>query len=142
MFLAWNALLTDGLVASSLPLSVCSNGYSGLACPACIKQHLSPVTLCPLSHLILLSYQAFHVCLLFFKDIFSYLFAVLGLSCGTRNLCCGIQDLVSRLGIEPGPPALEAQSPSLWTAREVPHVCLCPGVYRLSPLTRMSAPGI
>ena len=33
----------------------------------------------------------------------------------------GIWDLVLRPGIKPGPPALEAQSLSYWTTREVPE---------------------
>ena len=74
---------------------------------------------------------------LFFKKIFIYL-AAPGLnfvtwdllvvacgifSCGTRILSCGMWDLVPRPGIEPGPPALGAQSLSHWTAREVPSLC-------------------
>ena len=37
----------------------------------------------------------------------------------TLDLSCGMWDLVPWLGIEPGPPALGAQSPSHWTTREV-----------------------
>lgn len=33
---------------------------------------------------------------------------------------CGIQDLSSRAGIEPSPPAVEAWSLIQWAAREVP----------------------
>ena len=40
-----------------------------------------------------------------------------------QDLSCGMQDLVPQPGIEPGPPALGAQSLSHWTTREVPcHV--------------------
>ena len=68
---------------------------------------------------------------LFVKGIY---LAVLGLSCGTRNLCCsifshgmwtlgcGMWDLVPRPEIEPRPPALGAQSLSHWTTREVPNL--------------------
>lgn len=35
---------------------------------------------------------------------------------------CGI--LVPQSGIEPGPPVVEAQSPSCWTTREFPIVIL------------------
>ena len=37
-----------------------------------------------------------------------------------RHVACGI--LVPQPGIEPVPPAAEAQSPNRWTAREVPHL--------------------
>ena len=37
-------------------------------------------------------------------------------------MACGI--LVPRPGIEPATPALEARSPNLWTAREVPPLVL------------------
>ena len=46
---------------------------------------------------------------LFFLNIFIYL-AVLGPSCGMQSLSCGLWDIVPRPGIEPGPPALGAQS--------------------------------
>ena len=36
-----------------------------------------------------------------------------------------MQDLVRRAGIEPGPPALGAQSLIHWATREVPAVILC-----------------
>ena len=36
--------------------------------------------------------------------------------------CCSMRDLVPRPGIEPGPPALGAQSLSHWTTREVLEV--------------------
>ena len=45
-------------------------------------------------------------------------------ACGTFLFACQI--LVPRPGIEPGPSAVEAQSPDPWTAREVPvelHLC-------------------
>ena len=37
---------------------------------------------------------------------------------------CGMQDLAPRPGIEPGPPALGAQSSSHWTTREVPELLI------------------
>ena len=40
----------------------------------------------------------------------------------TEDLSCGMWDLVPRPGIEPGPPALGAQSLSHWTTREVPKI--------------------
>ena len=67
----------------------------------------------------------------FFLKIFIYLFiylAVPGLSCGTRDLRCRLQDLLVAAcmqdlalwsGIEPGPPALGVQSLNHWTTREV-----------------------
>ena len=42
------------------------------------------------------------------------------LSYGMQTLSYGMWDLVPSPGIEPGPPALEAQSLSLWTTKEVP----------------------
>ena len=52
---------------------------------------------------------------------------MLGLSCGTGDLCCstrplsgGMWDLVPWPEIEPRPPALGAQSLNRWTTREVP----------------------
>ena len=39
-----------------------------------------------------------------------------------QTLGCGMWDLVPRLGMEPGPPALGAQSLSHWITREVPEV--------------------
>ena len=35
-------------------------------------------------------------------------------------LAAHLQDLSSLIGMEPTPPAVEAQSPNQWTAREVP----------------------
>ena len=43
-----------------------------------------------------------------------------GLHCLTYDLCCSMRDLVPWPGIEPGPPALGAQSLTHWTTREVP----------------------
>ena len=54
--------------------------------------------------------------LLFFKNIY---LAALGLSYNMWALGCSIWDLVPWPGIEPGPSALEAQSLSHWTTREV-----------------------
>ena len=54
----------------------------------------------------------------FFLKTFIYL-AVPGLSCGTKIISCGMWNLVSWPGIEPGPPALRAWSLSHWTTREV-----------------------
>ena len=51
----------------------------------------------------------------FFLSFFNL--AALGLSCGMR-------DLVPWPGMEPGPPALGAQSLNHWTTREVPWGCL------------------
>ena len=44
------------------------------------------------------------------------------LSCGVRTLSCGMRDLVPQPGVEPGPPALGAQSLTYWTTPEVPVV--------------------
>ena len=52
--------------------------------------------------------------------IFYIYLAVPGPSWGTRDLHCGTKTLISWPGIEPGPPALGAQTLSHWTAREVP----------------------
>ena len=41
------------------------------------------------------------------------------ISCGMRNLSCGLWDLVPWPGLEPGPPALGARSLSHQTTREV-----------------------
>ena len=49
--------------------------------------------------------------------IFIYLFIYLAAS----GLSCSMWDLVPQPGMEPGPPALGAQSLSLWTTREVPE---------------------
>ena len=65
--------------------------------------------------------------ILFKKYFFTYL-AVLGLSCGTRNLycstqdlfSCGVCDIVPWPGVIPGPPALGLWSLSHWTTGEVP----------------------
>ena len=46
-------------------------------------------------------------------------------SCGVRgSFSCGVRDLVPWLGIEPGLPALGAQSPNHWTIREIPYLSL------------------
>ena len=45
-------------------------------------------------------------------------------SWGMQTLSCGMWDLVPWPGIEPGPPALGAQSLSHWTTREVPLTLL------------------
>ena len=37
-------------------------------------------------------------------------------------MSCGMQDINSQPGIEPVPPAVEAQSPNHWTTREFPSV--------------------
>ena len=54
-------------------------------------------------------------------------------SCNMRTLSCGMWDLVSWPGIEPGPHALATWSLSHWTTREVPSilswVCCCCGCY-------------
>ena len=59
-------------------------------------------------------------------SIFIYV-AASGLSCGMRDLYLWhansqlrMWDLVPQAGIEPGPPAFGAQSPSHWTTRKVP----------------------
>ena len=80
-------------------------------------------------------FSIFSICLLIqttplikiFFNIFIYL-GVLGLSCSTQDhldAACevfryGMWDLVSWPRMEPGPPALEAQTLSHWTTREVP----------------------
>ena len=48
------------------------------------------------------------------------IFPVACFSCGMQTLSCSMQDLVPRPGIEPGPPALGAQSLTHWTTWEVP----------------------
>ena len=63
-----------------------------------------------------------------FKKIYLFILAVLGLSSGMRTLIAArgllvaacMRDLVLRPGIEPGPPALGAQSLTHWTTGEVP----------------------
>ena len=57
----------------------------------------------------------------FFLNIylFIWLLLVLVVACGIFS--CGMWDLVPWPGIEPGPPALGAQSLSHWTTREVPR---------------------
>ena len=62
----------------------------------------------------------------FFLRIFIFIYltylAARGLSCGTWNLVAvALWDLVPWPGIEPGPPALRAQSLSHWTSKEVPN---------------------
>ena len=65
--------------------------------------------------------QTFLLLFVCFFNIYLFIYlAVLGLSCHVRALSCGMQDLVPRPGIEPGPPALRAQSINRWTTREVP----------------------
>ena len=55
----------------------------------------------------------------FFFNMFIYLTA-LGLSCGI--FWCDMWDVVPWSGIEPGLPALGAQSLSHWTTREIPSL--------------------
>ena len=45
-------------------------------------------------------------------------------SWGIWTLSCNLWDLVPWPGMEPGPPALGVWSPSHWTTREVPVICL------------------
>ena len=45
-------------------------------------------------------------------------------SCSIRTFSWGMWDLIPRPGIKPWIPALEAQSPSHWTTREVPRVAV------------------
>ena len=55
------------------------------------------------------------------------------------SLSCGKWDLVPRPGIKPGPPALEAQSLSHQTLREVPHLIINPRhqiISKACPLVR------
>ena len=68
---------------------------------------------------------------LFLKNIYLFILAAPGLSCGMRIFlvaACGLlvvactRDLVPRPGIEPGPPELEAWSLTHWTTREVPNL--------------------
>ena len=81
--------------------------------------------------------EPFFFSLLFWKYLFIYL-AAPGLSCGTRDLCCHVRDLVPWPGIEPGPPALVAQSLTHWITREVPNspssvmVSICPLLHGLT----------
>ena len=54
--------------------------------------------------------------------LFNWLCQVLALAPGILDLGCGMFDLVPWPGIEPGPPALWAQSLSHWTTREIPRI--------------------
>lgn len=53
------------------------------------------------------------------RGIFDLHCGMQDLSCSMGTLSCGVWDLVLRPEIAPRPPALGAQSPSLWTSREV-----------------------
>ena len=69
-----------------------------------------------------------------------YLFIYLpvpGLSCGSRDLSCGIRDLVPWPGIKPGPPALGAWSLNHWTTKEVPQTLCFSRIMWLGPSHRM-----
>ena len=66
--------------------------------------------------------------MLFFKNIYLFIYylfilAAPGLSCSMRDLLVAacMWDLVLPPGIEPGSPALGAQSLNDWTTREVPN---------------------
>ena len=48
---------------------------------------------------------------------------MLGLSCGIRDLSCGIWNLVPWPGIKPRPPALGVLSLNHWTTWEIPILC-------------------
>ena len=81
--------------------------------------------------------QMFHVGQLtssyyyYFLYFFTYLTA--------PGLSCGMWDLVPRPGIKPGPPALEEQSLSHRTPREVPHLIINPRyriISKACPLVR------
>ena len=74
------------------------------------------------------SFNPYHN-LLFLKKIFIYIFRLCQVLVAARGIfvvACELLvaacmwDLVPRLGIEPGPPALGAQSLTHWTTREVP----------------------
>ena len=64
------------------------------------------------------------------------------LRCGMRDLLvaacgllsCGMRDLVPLPGIKPGPPALGAQSLTHWTTREVPIFIFFTFLHFPSPL--------
>ena len=64
--------------------------------------------------------------LAFFNCLFIWLCQILVAPCEIFVACgifsCGMRDLVSRPGIEPGSPAFGAQSLSHWTIREVPQI--------------------
>ena len=61
----------------------------------------------------------FYLHIYFLKYLCIYL-AAPGLLCGIQALSCSMWDLVPWAGIEPGLPALGAQSLNRWTTREVP----------------------
>ena len=70
-----------------------------------------------------------HLLILFLKNkyLFIWLLQVSVVACGIfscsmRTPSWGMWDPVSRSGIEPGPPALEARSPSHWTTGKSPHL--------------------
>ena len=81
-----------------------------------------------------------NVLCIIFKNIYLFIYLPAPvLSCGTWDLRCrmwdlrcgGMRDLVPWPEIEPGPPALGAQSLNRWTTREVPGSppwmsCPCP----------------
>ena len=61
-----------------------------------------------------------------FKYLFIWLHQVLAVvhvifSWGFKSLNCGMWNLIPRLGIEPGPSALEAWPLSHWTTRKLPQ---------------------
>ena len=69
---------------------------------------------------------------IFFLEMYLFIcLAALGLSCCAQDvwpslqhvssLSCGIKDLILGPGVEPGVPALGAQSLTHWTTREVPR---------------------
>ena len=65
--------------------------------------------------------------IVFYFKLFIYLHQVLVATCGIfscamRPLSCAMWGLVPRPGIEPAPPALEAQSLSHWTTGEIPNL--------------------
>ena len=56
---------------------------------------------------------SYHLGIFLFLKIFLFIYLA------TPGLRCGTWALVSQPGIKPGPPALETQSLSKWTSREV-----------------------
>ena len=73
--------------------------------------------------------------LIFYVIYVIYLFRlrrVLVATCGIFFFSCGMRHLVPRPWIEPGPPALGAQSLTQWTTREVPEYIFNPIVVTIT----------
>ena len=73
--------------------------------------------------------------LLLFKNIYLFIWLFWVLFAAHRMFSCGMCDPVPWWGIEPGPPALRAQSLSHWTIREVSDMLLLNKVYILFMLS-------